>query len=217
VFLLKIALIGILCGLVLLLGPSGALFWPGAACIAAGGVALLMAVRAAIRRQPEDEIAVESPVPGDEDDITDEGLAPLQEAAPDRPAPDLVAIDRRYLGMEIALKVILAIGTVVLLVLKLFVWSPEAIERRKQEEKQRELEKQLVRDALAGKTGPALQFLVTGDRSLLRSAKKKEPERPAAGGRDRRQVLEVLDPKRKGAGAPRVKASGDPRPASPPP
>jgi hypothetical protein len=210
-------LIGILGGLVLLWGPLGAPFWPGVACIAAGGVSLLMAVRAAIRRETEDEIAVESPVPEDEDDITDEQLALLRDTVEDRPAPDRAAVDLRYHGLEIALKVFLAIGTMAFLVLKIFVWSPEATERLKREEKQRELERRLVRDARAGKTGPALQFLVTGDRSLLKSAKKKEPERPAAGGRDRRQVLDVLETKRTGAGVPSVKASGDPRPASPPP
>jgi hypothetical protein len=192
-FLMKVALIGILGGLVLLLGPWGGMFWPGVACIVAGGMSLLTAVRAVLRREPEDEIAVELPAPEDEGDITDEELALLREAGEDRAPPGPVNDDRRYLGLEIALKVLLAVGTVAFLVLKIFVWSPEANEQRKRAEKQRELEKQLVKDALAGKTGPALQFLVTGDRSLLKAAKKK------------------------GVGALPVKKAGDPRPAPPRP
>ncbi len=76
---------------------------------------------------------------------------------------------------------------------------------------------QLVKDARAGKTGKALQFLVTGDRSLLKSTKSKDAGQPAAKGRDRRELLDVIETTRAGAGPPAVKGPGDPRPASPRP
>ncbi len=132
--MLKIALIGIFGGLFLLWGPLGGMFWQGVACIAAGGLSLLLAIRALIRREPEDEIEVETPVGEDEDDVTDEELALLRKAAEHEPTPDPAADDRRYRGLEIAVRIVLAVGTVALVVMKVFLWSPEAIERGKREE-----------------------------------------------------------------------------------
>jgi hypothetical protein len=191
--LLKLAIIGILGGLLLLWGPLGGMFWPGLALIAVGGLSLLLALRTIVRRAPEDDIEAERPVRHLEDGIGAEDPVLTIDDLEDPPTPDPVAADRRHFGLEIIFRVVMAVGTVALVYMNVFRRSPQAVESRKREEKLRRDLIQLEKDARAGKTGKALQFLVTGDRSLLEAAKREAAGRPA------------------------VKGQGNPRPPSPRP
>jgi hypothetical protein len=171
-----LALIGILGGVLLLAGPLEGLFWQGIALFAVGSLSLVLALGGIVRRRRADDTVIDGPmwVTDDIGDLSgpDPDAIPTDVIeGPSNPDPDVV--DRRLRRLEIVLKVMMALGTFAVAYMSIFVFPPGSDQRRQEEEKRQKQLAEIVKAAREGKTGGALQFLITGDRSHLGPAKTK--------------------------------------------